>query len=220
MNKIVVAFSAVLFGLLGLAGTASASTFSLSFTGNVTYAIDTVTNDIAPGYEGKSVSGQLVFDGNSSTNTSPNSEQTNYDHASWSFKVDSDPTYTHSANLGYISLDSNYNGGIQAIFGIGPGPADIELRLYWNPTAQLASLATFPANTTAAAALFGGAFSSIAGADHAGQKILYMFDITSFTASTVAPTPLPAAIWFFISALGGLGWFARRRALEAMPAAA
>jgi hypothetical protein len=214
MRKIVTALSAALLvGLMLLSGTASASTFTISFTGTVTAAFDRSTFNDVPGELGKSVSGDIKFNGTSAIGSPPPSatEFVTYDHTDWSLTVGSEPTLSGSTSQGAITV---FGSGPEAVFDAGSGPIVMELDLAWIPSSQLLTLATFPANDAAAVAFFGAPLSSKA--FNLGSPTGYNFDITSFTASTVASTPLPASAWFLMTALGGLGWVASRRRAPTM----
>jgi hypothetical protein len=211
MKKFLVAFAALL-GLLGLTGTASAGNFTISYTGTVTLAVDGNTWTNLPGEVGRKVSGKISF--NNYTSTS--GDYTLYDSADISFTAAGAPTvYSLNSPDGYIALSNYSDGTVRAAFGAGPGPADTEIVLFWGPGAPLVSLATFPANDVAAAAFFGTPMFAHGAAFKPGWPIAYAFSVDSFK---VATTPIPASLWLFVSALGGLGWFGWRR--RALPAAA
>jgi hypothetical protein len=196
-------------GLIGFVAPASAATFTINFTGVVTSAFDENTFASLPGEIGKSVTGKIMFGGNSSDALSgpPQDEATAFDNTTYSFKVGSAPATTGSSNVSSI-IFLHFGNDVDASFAVGPGGSTaVAFQLHWQPSSQLASLATFPVDDVAAAIFFGTPMSSAPGFGTT-PGIQYQYTVTSFTAAT---TPLPASAGFFLAALGGLGVTAWRR---------
>jgi hypothetical protein len=217
MNKVLVAIlGALLAALLGFAGTASAAPITLNFTGTVTRASD-------PGDVGKTVTGKVVAGGTIDDQSSPSvgAYSITYDTGTYSFQVGSGPAFTAPTALRWSLYSPPGFTYAQSTFYIGPlsAPSNIFMILTWDPTSQPVSLATFPANDILSAAYFGVAMASTQGAAWFSPTQDFGFKVTSYSMYSTATTPLPAAAWFLLTALGGLGFAGwRRRTQVEVPA--
>jgi len=190
-----------------------AASYTLNFTGTAT----SVGGPFAAlgGAAGDSISGTLTIDPLVTAPTSSGPVTDLYDLAASSFTF-------HISNPG-LDLTMNGSGAGQIrndIFGGGfehlsftfGAPSSSVLTLSFvasgGDNAKLASLAGLPTSAGGIIDLLGTGALIATGSFRHGPALT---DAVEFSIS-VATTPIPAALPLFISALAGLGWFARRRA--------
>jgi hypothetical protein len=201
---------AVVLGLCG-AGTATAETLTINFTGTFSYYFDSSTLDFSHPLLGNGVSGSIVFsDSHPSSPDNLSENRTQFDKTVWSASIAGMPglNFGDTETYGVVDIINLGNWVNAALFN-----NEINLNLAWNPTTQpIFTLASFPTSATAADAYYSIAMNS-SGDISQGTKT-YGFSITDFTAS-VSTTPIPATLPLFASALAGigfLGWKRRRSA--------
>jgi hypothetical protein len=123
--------------------------------------------------------------------------------------------YSYSNNTGatgfaYLYSGLNGTGTLLDTVALGPATSGITAcasRLNAYCTWQAVSTGTF--NGVAESVVFSGAVGG------AGSTTASPTTITEFTGLTVAPVPLPAALWLMLSGVSGLAAFRRRRTAAA-----
>lgn len=129
------------------------------------------------------------------------------------------PTIFDASNISALVLisDSNGDGLFQTRFDIGGDPGTLPANFNGNNDFRwsfenrtggsaieipLSSQFTLPLDYRAIQD--GGVFGAVDSSESP-------FVVGSVTFTEVAPVPLPAAAWFFLTALAGAGWFRRRQ---------
>jgi len=227
MKKFILSFLVYLsFAVAAQASTVNS--FTINFTGTIAAAVSLpgLTPDFGHPLVGEDFAGSIVF-----TDGVTTGDTTAFSDVLYSFSlVGGGPASTGSFGAGEISITQGV--GTAVWFAAGPGtyanpnpgtptgsPAllsPFNLALIGN-SVPLLSLANFPADKAAALLAFGGSLLAQGAFLPIGSPLGAVFNIDTFTtAAVIAATPLPPAIWLFLSALGGLGWIARRRARAVM----
>jgi hypothetical protein len=201
---------AVVLGLCG-AGTATAATLTINFSGTFdSYAnFDTLT--FTHPLLGNDVSGSITFSQSHPSSPDDLSEnKTKFDHTVWNASITGAPglNFGGTQTSGTVDIADLGNAVNAALF-----TGAINLNLDWSPTSQpLFTLANFPATAAAANTFFGVVMNSSGDVTEGNET--FGFSITDFNA-TVSATPIPATLPLFVSGLAGigfLGWKRRRSA--------
>lgn len=182
---------------------AAATTMTMDFKGYLTSTFSSSGSN----YDlfGTDVNGQVAFSDDYSTS----GNSTAFNHVTWSFNVDGVVTTSGARDFpgGGVSIA---NSGSDIDVGLNSAYGDFQINFNWGPTAQLFTLANFPAKQSIAASLYGWLSGN---GNFFKDGTTYIFNIFAFNASVtnVATTPIPGAIWLLLSALIGTGGMAWRR---------
>jgi hypothetical protein len=198
--------SAGMLALVCLIGAhpAAASTLTMDLKGFLTstFTAGTPNQDLY----GTDVTGNMAFtDGTTSGNS------TTFNHVTWSFTVDGVVTTSGARDFpgGQVNIT---NSGSDIAVGLNSVFGDFQINFDWGPTAQMLSLANFPAKQTVAASLYGWLSGN---GNFFKNGTTYIFNVFKFNANVttagVTATPIPGSLWLLLSGLIGMGGIAWRR---------
>jgi hypothetical protein len=211
MNWILRAIGAAALGFAVLLATATpgtASSYTLNFTGTATVVGGAFATLGAA--SGDPISGTLTLDPLPPDNPFPNpSNDVFLGTATFSFHISNPGLDLTRSGSGSGFVQSSQSGGSSLTFNFGTtGVSNLFLSFSSDgSTAALGSLSGLPTTASGIIAMLGGTLGVASGNFQVGSGGLdhVHFDI-AFT-----PTPIPAALPLFVSALGGLGFIGWRR---------
>jgi hypothetical protein len=234
MTKFVQALAA--FGVAGslcisASGGASASTFTIGFTGEVTQIIDAGGTVYSDPLYGQTITGTLSFTGNAVTYNNPpdgtpyTKSLTTFDQVAWNFSiaggaVTANGTYTPAQSdtgtigIGLASALAGTDSSLTMTQLTGPDAVGFDFFLSFD--FPIASLGDVPASGVPS--FFGSGFASRGLLFGDGRDYWAPIDSYSVTENSFAPlaaTSVPPALPLFAAGLGGmglLGWHRRRAA--------
>lgn len=210
ISSLVVALTFVMAGV----STAQAAAVTLDFTGTITALIDPL--GLTAYGNGQTISGKLTIGPLNDSPTHTSILGTTYTAAA-TFD------FTPILENGSATIDTQDSPGL-GYFGIYFQATNSQFLFDFtvsNPTnVALHSLSDLPRDLPGILNYLGGtllsSYAIIAGGPDAAHQFSLAFNPTSVSLR-VATTPVPAALLLFVTALGGLGFAARRKSLEASP---
>jgi hypothetical protein len=221
----------VAFGFIGRAEAVPIpATLSFGYTGSVSGVTD--PSSVTGLHLGDTISGSLIFDPLNNVFTTTTDTigpppgfpigSTNHFAEDGRFSFGAVPGTPHAVNSASGTVDSNQSSFIISSSGLhfalasGGDSITLDFSGFLSSTPPLTSLTQLPADSTGIAQLFASFFTTGTGhINYIDSQIDFVLDVGTYTPT--AATPVPATVWLFASALGGLGalGWKRRQTLAA-----